>query len=124
MRNERVAIDSNILVQILGGNKAFSAFLKGREVVASTIVRMEALIYHGEKPKQQEQVLAFLDRCELVEIHRSVQDIAVDLRVRFKLSLPDAIIGATAGHLDIPLITADAAFAKLKPEFDIVLLKA
>ena len=123
MRNDRVAIDSNILVQILGGNKTFSAYLKGKDVVASAMVRMEALVYHGENPEHQSRVQTFLDRCELVEIHRNVQDIAVELRVRFRLSLPDAVIAATAVHLDIPLITADGALAKLRPEFDVILLK-
>ncbi len=50
-----------------------------------------------------------------------MQDVAVDLRLRYKLKLPDAIIAATAAHLGIPLITADKSFAKLKPEFDLVI---
>ncbi|MBX2972904.1 MAG: PIN domain-containing protein [Flavobacteriales bacterium] len=60
-------------------------------------------------------------RCELVEIHRSIQDIAVDLRLRHRLKLPDAVIAATAVHLGIPLITADKVFSKLKPEAEVVL---
>jgi len=59
--------------------------------------------------------------CELVEIHRSVQDVAVDLRMRYELKLPDAIIADTAIHMGIPLITADKSFSKLKPEFEVVL---
>ena len=56
-----------------------------------------------------------------MEIHRSLQDLAVDLRLRYKLKIPDAIIAATAIHLGIPLITADKTFGKLKPEFEILL---
>ena len=68
-----------------------------------------------------EHVHRFLERCDIVEIHRSLQDLAVDLRLRYKLKIPDAIIAATAIHLGIPLITADKTFGKLKPEFEILL---
>jgi len=95
--------------------------LKGSDVVAGTMVRMEAMVYHGADPGHPLQVQHFLDRCELVEIHRSVQVVAVDLRMRYELKLPDSIIAATAIHLGIPLITADKSFSKLKPEFEVVL---
>jgi predicted nucleic acid-binding protein len=106
--------------RLLGGDKAAHALLKGREVVASAMVRMEAMVYHGKDEHHLEHVQTFLHRCEVVEIHRSVQDLAVDLRLRYKLKLPDAIIAATAAHLGIPLITADKVFAKLNPEFEVV----
>ncbi|MBK9273040.1 MAG: type II toxin-antitoxin system VapC family toxin [Flavobacteriales bacterium] len=120
MRNERIAIDTNILLYILGGDKSLASLLAGKDVVASAMVRMEAMVYHGKDEGHLEHVHAFLRRCEVVEIHRSVQDLAVDLRLRYKLKLPDAIIAATATHLGIPLITADKVFSKLDPEFEVV----
>ena len=50
MRNDRVAIDTNILLYILGGDKELNVMLKGSDVVASAMVRMEALVYHGKDP--------------------------------------------------------------------------
>ncbi len=121
MRNERVAIDTNILLYVLGGDASVHELLKGRDVVASAMVRMEAMVYHGKDNGHLAQVQRFLERCHLEEIHRSIQDLAVDIRKRYRLKLPDAVIAATAIHLGIPLITADKTFAKLKPEFEIVL---
>ncbi|MBP6698407.1 MAG: PIN domain-containing protein [Flavobacteriales bacterium] len=121
MRNERVAIDTNILLYVLGGDKAAHELLKGRDVVASTMVRMEAMVYHGSDMGHLGQVQRFLDRCALEEIHRSIQDRAVDLRLRYRLRLPDAVIATTAVHLGIPLITADKIFSRLKPECEVVL---
>ncbi len=115
MRNERIALDTNIVLYILAGDAGLSDMLKGKDVVASAMVRMETMIYHGNDIGHLEQVEDFLQGCEIEEIHRSIQDIAIDLRLRYKLKLPDAIIGATAFHLAIPLITADRSFAKLKP---------
>jgi predicted nucleic acid-binding protein len=121
MRNERIAIDTNIVLYVLGGDKQLAAMLAGRDVVVSAMVRMEAMVYHGKDAAHLDMVARFLQRCWMEEIHRSVQDVAVDLRLRYKLKLPDAIIAATAAHLGIPLITADKSFAKLKPEFDLVI---
>ena len=121
MRNERIAIDTNILLYILGGDEDLGLLLTGRDVVASAMVRMEAMVYHGKDPDHLVHVHRFLEQCEMEEIHRSVQDRAVDLRLRYKLKMPDAIIAATAIHLGVPLITADKTFGKLKPEFDVVL---
>lgn len=121
MRNERIAIDTNILLYILGGDADLSRLIAGRDVVASTMVRMEAMVYHGKDADHLGRVHQFLSRCQLEEIHRSVPDVAVELRLRYRLKLPDAVIAATAVHLGIPLITADKSFAKLKPEFEVVL---
>jgi len=85
------------------------------------MVRMEALVYHGKDRTHLEQVNKFLDRCQLEEIHRSIQDITVDLRRRYKLKIPDAIIAATAIHLGIPLITADKTFARLQPDHEVLI---
>jgi predicted nucleic acid-binding protein len=54
---------------------------------------------------------------------RSIQDRAVDLRMRHRLKLPDAVIAATAAHLGIPVITADKVFDKLKAECEVVLYR-
>jgi len=121
MKNERIVIDTNILLYILDGDKQPNAILQGRDVVASAMVRMEALVYHGKDTIHLEQVQKFLDRCELEEIHRSIQDLTVVLRKTYKLKIPDAIIAATAIHRGIPLITADKTFARLRPEYEVLL---
>ena len=39
---------------------------------------------------------------------------AIEIRREFKLKLPDSIIAATREHLDLPMLTADEGFSKLK----------
>jgi predicted nucleic acid-binding protein len=39
MRNERIAIDTNILLYILGGDKSLASLLAGKDVVASAKFR-------------------------------------------------------------------------------------
>jgi predicted nucleic acid-binding protein len=121
MRSERLALDTNILLYVLGGDGRLNELLSGRDIIVSSMVRMEAMVYHGKDPEHLALVNVFLGRCELVEIHRSIQDVAVELRMKYRLKLPDAIIAATAIHLGIPLITADNGFAKLQPDHQVLI---
>ena len=121
MKNDRIAIDTNILLYILGGNVELGDMLKGSVVVASAMVRMEALVYHGDDAGHLDKGRALLERCSIEEMHRSIQDLAVDVRLRYGLKIPDAVIAASAFHLGIPLITADKSFERLKPEFEVVI---
>lgn len=123
MRSERVVIDTNILLYILAGDEKAHALVQGREVVLSSMVRMEAMVYHGGVAGHLDLVQRFIDRCAVEEIHRGIQDRAVALRLRHKLKLPDAIIAATAVHLGLPLISADTIFSKLEAEHEFILYK-
>ena len=38
---------------------------------------------------------------------------SIELRIKYNLKLPDAIIAATASYLNLPLISADRAFGKI-----------
>ncbi len=120
MRNERVVIDTNILLYILAGDEKAHGLVKGRDVVLSAMVRMEAMVYHGAVPGHLDMVQRFIDRCALEEIHRGIQDRAVAIRTDHKLKLPDAIIAATAVHLGLPLISADTIFSRISSELEFI----
>ncbi|GIL23925.1 MAG: hypothetical protein BroJett042_24380 [Bacteroidota bacterium] len=51
----------------------------------------------------------------------SINEKAISLRQRYGIKVPDAIIAASAWQYDLPLITADVAFTKIK-EVNILLL--
>jgi predicted nucleic acid-binding protein len=51
-----------------------------------------------------------------------IKKIAIDLKQKYKLKLPDAIIAATAIHLELPFISSDADFKPIK-ELDLILLE-
>jgi len=51
-----------------------------------------------------------------------ISELTIKLRRRYSLKLPDAIIAATALSLEIPLLTADKDFAKIK-EIDCFILE-
>lgn len=120
MKNDRLALDTNILIYSVGGDVALTRTLQGKDLYVSAMVRMESMVYHGEKPKHLQQVIGFLSECIIVDIHEAIQDLAVSIRVRHGFKLPDAVIAATAMHLGIPLMTADTRFDRLKDELDLI----
>lgn len=48
---------------------------------------------------------AFLEIFDEIAIDADIKDIAIKIRRNYRLKLPDAVIAATALHLDLPLIT-------------------
>ncbi len=61
--------------------------------------------------------------CELIEMDRAVQDLAIVIRKKHNLAVVDAVIAATALKKDIPLLTADKDFRKLDGDVKVILLE-
>ncbi|MFZ1691918.1 MAG: type II toxin-antitoxin system VapC family toxin [Flavobacteriales bacterium] len=123
MRSDAICIDTNVLLYSLGGDKQITRFLQGKNLFASVMVRMEAMVYHGEKPDYLKEVREFLTLCEVVELTSEIQDAAVEIRIKHKLKLPDAVIAATAQSLSLPLVTADGRFERLRDEIKLLRLR-
>lgn len=59
-------------------------------------------------------IKSFLKECIISELTRPVREIAIDVRKKDRLKLPDAIIAATSIHLDFPLVTMDSDFNNVR----------
>ena len=57
---------------------------------------------------------ALLKSCLIVSINNDIKERYVEIRKKYHLKLPDAIIAATAISMDIPLITSDKQFGTVK----------
>jgi predicted nucleic acid-binding protein len=96
--------DTNILIDALNGvSKADKEYNLYERVIISRITWMEILI--GEKGDDK-QLRNFLEsQFEVVDIDLDISEIAVQLRKKYRLRLPDAIIWATAKSCDAVLVT-------------------
>ena len=56
----------------------------------------------------------------LIDINEPIKDITIQTRRESGLKLPDSIIIATSIYMNIPLISADKEFAKVK-NIDLIL---
>ena len=114
MNGNSFIIDTNIILYILSGNRKLAELLNDKEVYVSFITELELLGYKGIVKKDKKIIKNFLDDCTIININRKIKDYTLQIKQSQKVKLPDAIIGATAIFLDIPLVTADKGFVKIK----------
>jgi len=62
-----------------------------------------------------------LKDCEIIDFNNSVKEIAISIKQNCSVELADSIIAATAKSFNLPLVTADKDFKKIK-DADIVIL--
>lgn len=101
----KAVFDTNILIDYLNGVDLAKAELsKYKTKIISIITWMEVLV--GVANKDEEKIIKdFLFQFQLSYLDREVSEIAIDLKRKNKIKLPDAIIWATAIKENISLIT-------------------
>jgi predicted nucleic acid-binding protein len=73
-------------------------------------------------PKELSIINMLIESCYVVELTYPVKQIVKQLKQKYRINLPDAIVAATALQSDIPLVTFDADFRNIK-DLKLVLLK-
>jgi predicted nucleic acid-binding protein len=119
---DSLMIDTNILIYLLNGDKSLSDILSGKNVYISFINELEILSSKSFTKLEILNITAMLNECKIIDINSGIKDTTINLRNSYKLKLPDAIIAATAIYLDIPLLTSDMDFQKLK-KLELLLFK-
>ena len=120
MNGDSLVVDTNIVLYLLNGDETLATLLNERHIYVSFITELELLGYTALSEKDKRQITIFLGQCHIIDINYRIKEKAIQLRKTYSLKLPDCIIGATALTLDIPFITSDKEFNKIK-EMDIVL---
>lgn len=117
MSGERVVLDTNAVVSLLAGNRDLAEKLNTAKYVGiSVITYLEFLAFDGLSDSDRDSFLRFAQLVEVVPlVHDDKRLIAttLDLRKRFRMKLPDAIIGATALSRNSLLITNDSHFSNI-----------
>ena len=112
---QRFLLDTNAVVSLLAGNRELAEQLDASEYVGISVVSyLEFLAFDGLSDSDRACFTNFCERIEIVALShadRGLVELALDLRRRHRLKLPDAIIGATALSRDALLITNDSHFA-------------
>jgi len=67
------------------------------------------------------EIDSLLSSCFIIDLLPEVKKLVKGLQQSSTLKLPDAIIAATALYLNLPLLTADRTFKKVK-ELELVLI--
>lgn len=121
MNGESLVLDTNVALYLLRGDRSAADAIHGQQVYISFITYMELLGKPGMTRSEVKQVEAFVSEWPMVELDRAIMDRAIVIRRKHRLKVPDAIVAATALFLDIPLLTADRVFERVKDEMLLVM---
>lgn len=107
-------VDTNILIDLSEGNRKLAQYIDGNRVHISVITEIELIGWNRIKQAHKELFKKMIDECTVIELSNSIKKISIELKQKHKIKLPDAVIAASAISLDIPLLTKDVGFEKIK----------
>ncbi len=112
MANQQLILcDTNILIEFYKNNATIITELKkiGQYNIAISVVTAGELIYGAFNKQELKQILTDIAHLNLLHIEKQIGELHLQLMTDFSLShnltLPDALIAATAIHHNIPLYT-------------------
>jgi predicted nucleic acid-binding protein len=114
-------IDTNILVYIVQGNPRVQYFAKEDTLTISCISEVEMLGRFQISSEEKEVITQMLSYCNIVDLNSHIKQLAIELKQKYRIKLPDALIAATAMQQNLTLVTADKGFRKIS-ELDLLLI--
>jgi predicted nucleic acid-binding protein len=115
-------IDTNVVIYVLEGKPVVKGIMRCAAGV-SVVSEMELLGKHNILHAEIDAISNLLNDCEILAFSDEIKKTTITIKQRYKLKLPDAIIAATAKYYNLPLITADRDFEKLKDFINVIILK-
>ena len=117
MSGNSLLIDTNIALYLLNGDTTIAELLDGRDIHVSFITELELLGFQDLKEDDRSIIEELLSNCIIVDLNQAIKRITIDLKQKYKLKLPDAIIAATSIYMNLPLISADKDFERILTVF-------
>jgi tRNA(fMet)-specific endonuclease VapC len=115
--SHRFVLDTNAVVSLLAGNRELAKHLESAEYVGISIISyLEFLAFDGLSDNDRDCFASLCKRVDVVPLlHDDIKltQMALDLRRKHRMKLPDAIIGATALSRKATLITNDTHFCNI-----------
>lgn len=112
MNGVELVVDTNVLINLAGGKPGLDQYLNRNRLYVSSITEIELLGWYKITKEEAAFFTLLLSDCKIVGLKSEVKKLAIDLNQ--KVRLPDAIIAATSLYLDLPLVTYDSGFEKIK----------
>src|ERR1700748_194513 len=113
MSGDSIVADTSLIINLFNGNINVQQLITGRSLFISIISEIEVLSFPNITPKDKSLLKDFLFECYIIDIESAIKDITIEIRSKYKVKLPDAIIAATAMYFDMPLFTMDKGFSRI-----------
>jgi predicted nucleic acid-binding protein len=120
MSGTKYLADTNILLYIISGNSSVKSYINS-DFYISEITEIELLGNKGVSKEDLNIRKEAIDGSAIVNISDQIKRVTIHLKQIYTLKIPDAIIAATSIYLNLPLLTADKDFKKIK-ELDLILV--
>ena len=91
-------------------------------LAVSVISEIELMGKKNIAPIETNVIRKLLNHCKIIDLDNKIKDIAISIKQKHNIELPDAIIAATAKALNLQLVTADKNLKKIE-DVDIVILQ-
>jgi tRNA(fMet)-specific endonuclease VapC len=115
MHGKRFVLDTNIVIGILAGKTEIPELVRiDPGILISVITEIELLSFARLSDVDEKQIREFLSEAEIVYINHTIKNTTIELRRRFSIKTPDAIILATAIDRKVELVTDDALLLKCR----------
>lgn len=121
MSGTKFLVDTNILIYLQNGIPTIEQYLNA-DFFISDITVLEYLGIKGISNDQLRARKIVLNACHVLNFTPTVRDTAIEIKQRYQIKVPDAIIASTALVNNIVLLTADKDFKKIK-EVNLLLIE-
>jgi len=105
--------DTNFLISLHEGASFVKPFLD-QSVAISIITEIELLGWPKISEPEKKKLKALLNECEVIDLRPEIKEVAIRLRQKQSIKVPDAIIAATSVFLKVPLVTSDRGFKNIR----------
>jgi tRNA(fMet)-specific endonuclease VapC len=117
MSGKRYLLDTNAVVALLKGSATLVTLLQNADWVGISIIsQIEFLAFSGLSKDDRQLFEEFLKRVEVIDLLASnsllIEQI-IQIRLQYRVKLPDAIIASTALQAGASLVTADRELTKV-----------
>ena len=121
MSGHKFLADTNTFIFLQDKHPSLISFLES-DWYFSFITEIELLGKPGITTREIKTIRDLLIVCKKAAHTETINQVAISLRQKYKVKVPDALIAATAISLDLPLLTFDKGFTQIGT-LDIVLLE-
>ncbi len=106
--NKKAILDSNVIIEASKQTiDAQTTFADYQELLISVVSYTEVMGFEFANKDEKAFIEHILQQFPVVDINKTIADIAVEYRKKRKIKLPDAFILATAKHLQADLLTSN-----------------
>ncbi|MBQ5454035.1 MAG: type II toxin-antitoxin system VapC family toxin [Bacteroidales bacterium] len=105
--------DTNTMLYITVNNPCIHPYVV-KNLGISVVTEMELLSYRNITESEVKLIKEMMMWCKEFQLSDNIKERAIILRRTYGTKLPDAIVAATAIECNVPLISADKGFRKIK----------